>query len=283
MYHMILVKMMSNHFLWNSLKFSVAFLGGSIDQLTSNGNVQPENEFVFNKTTLDMTLYDIAIGFGKLGLTMDLSRFTGDSFTTPDGNYLVSSNTGWSAGIFHEITFMGGRNLLNLFYGTGAAENYKAVISQPPGLVFMPAEVVDVGGFRRFRVINDVQADLGYSFSLQGLISYQRLVNNQSGGNTLDWISAGIRPAYHFNRYFSLVGELGMDYSDQEFTDSGYLLKATIAPQISPQNRIMSRPVLRAYFTYAKWSESFIGRIATGSFANSDHGISLGLQMEVWW
>jgi len=272
-----------NLLLWNSVKLSVAFLGGSIDQLTSNGNVQPENEFVFNKTTLDMTLYDIAIGFGKLGLTIDLSRFTGDSFTTPDGSYLVSSNTAWSGGIFHEIPFTGGRNLFNLFYGTGAAENYKAVITQPLGVIFMPAEVIDVGGFRRFRVINDIQADLSSSFSLQGLVSYQRLANNQSGGNTLNWFSAGVRPAYHFNRYFSLVGEVGMDYSDQVFTDSGYLLKATIAPQISPLNRIMSRPALRAYFTYAKWSDSFIGRVATGSFASSDHGISFGLQMEVWW
>lgn len=68
--------------LGNSMKFSLAYLGGSIDELTSNGNVLPENEFAFNKTTLDMSLYDIDIGFWEIGFTIDLSGFKGDSIVT---------------------------------------------------------------------------------------------------------------------------------------------------------------------------------------------------------
>lgn len=269
--------------LWNGFKLSLAYLGGSIDQLTSNGNVQPINEIVFNKTTLDLTIYDIAVGSGKLGFTFDMSNFKGDSVVLDDGTYYISSDVGWSAGLFYEIPFKGGRNLLNLFYGSGAAENYKAIISQPMGIIPTPGEEIDVGGFSRFRVINDLTLDLSPTFSVQGLLLYQRLTNMQSGSNILNWISAGIRPSYHFNRYFSLVGELGMDYTEQESMESGVLFKATIAPQISPLNKIMSRPALRAYFTYANWTDSFVGQVATGSFADQDHGISLGLQMEVWW
>lgn len=269
--------------LWNSLRLSLAYLGGSIDQLTSNGNVQPSNQFLLNKTTLDLSIYDIAVGSGKLGFTFDLSNFRGDSAVIGDDTYYVSSDVGWSAGLFYDIPFSGGRNLINLFYGSGAAENYKAVISQPMGIVPVPGEEIDVGAFRRFRVINDLLLDVSPAFSLQGLLSYQQLKNNQAGGNILNWFSAGLRPSYHFNRYFSLVGELGMDYTEQEDMESGVLFKATIAPQISPLNKIMSRPALRAYFTYAKWSDSFIGQVATASFADQDHGLSFGLQMEVWW
>lgn len=269
--------------LWNSFRLSLAYLGGSIDQLTSNGNVQPSNQFVLNKTTLDLTIYDIALGSGKLGFTFDVSNFKGDSAVLEEGTYFVGSDVGWSAGLFYEIPFPGGRNLINLFYGSGAAENYRAVISQPMGIIPLPGEEINVDGFRRFRIINDLLLDLGPGLSLQGLLSYQRLENNQAVGNILNWLSAGIRPSYHFNRYFSLVGEMGMDYTEQVSMEQGVLFKATIAPQISPLNKIMSRPAIRAYFTYATWSDSFIGQVATASFADQDHGLSLGLQMEVWW
>jgi maltoporin len=74
-----------------------------------------------------------------------------------------------------------------------------------------------------------------------------------------------------------------MDYNTREGHNNGTVLKMTLAPQISLLNKIMSRPALRAYFTYAHWSDEFIGQVATGSFAEQNHGISMGLQMEVWW
>jgi maltoporin len=262
---------------------SLAFLGGSIDELTSSGSVQPENQFVLNKTTIDLSLYDLDVPFGKLGFNVAVSNFNGDSVQTSEGIYSAASNTGWSAGVFHELSFAGGRNLINLFFGTGAAESYKAVIRQPLGIEAMPGIPIDVGGFRRFRILNDLQIDLSPSFSLLGLILYQQLRNNQPSMNRLDWVSAGIRPLYHFGRYFSLAGEAGIDYTNQEGGDRGTLMKLTLAPQISPLNKILSRPAIRAYFTYARWTDDFIGKVASGSFAGQNHGISMGLQMEVWW
>jgi len=262
---------------------SLAFLGGSIDELTSSGSVQPVNEFVLNKTTIDLSLYDIVLPVGTLGLNVALSNFNGDSVQTSEGIYSATSNTGWSAGIFHEFTFSGGRNLLNIFYGTGAAESYKAVIRQPLGIEASPGIPIHVGGFRRFRILNDLQVDLSPSFSLLGLLLYQQLRNSQPSMNHLDWVSAGIRPVVHFGRYFSVAGEAGIDYTHQEGGEQGTLLKLTLAPQISPLNKILSRPALRAYFTYARWSDAFIGEVASGSFPDRNQGISMGLQMEVWW
>ena len=116
-----------------------------------------------------------------------------------------------------------------------------------------------------------------------GLLMYQQLDNNQPEHNKLDWFSAGLRPSYHFNRYFSLVGEVGMDYTKQEGLDKGSVWKFTVAPQISPLNKILSRPALRAYFTYAYWSDAFTGQVAIASYSGQNQGISFGLQMEVWW
>ena len=267
----------------NFAKLSLAYLGGSIDELTSSGSVQPLTEFSFNKTTLDLTMYDIDIGLGTLGVTLVLSNFDGDSVETTDGVFKVNSSLGWSAGLFHVVPFEGGRNLLNIFYGTGAAENYKALISQPLGITPAPGQEIEVSGFRRFRVINDLAYDFGPNFSMLGLLMYQRLNNNQPAHNKLDWFSAGIRPAYHFNRYFSLVGEVGMDYTRQEGINSGTVIKFTLAPQISPLNKILSRPALRAYFTYAHWSDDYVGQVASAAYPDQNRGISFGLQMEVWW
>ena len=85
------------------------------------------------------------------------------------------------------------------------------------------------------------------------------------------------------NPYFSLIAELGFDYTNHKDFEDGRLFKVTIAPQLSPLNKILSRPALRAYFTYAHWSESFMGSIASISFPDQQNGISIGIQMEVWW
>jgi maltoporin len=43
---------------------------------------------------------------------------------------------------------------------------------------------------------------------------------------------------------------------------SGALFKVTLAPQITPQVAALSRPSLRAYVTWARWSDGFVGRVA---------------------
>ena len=116
-----------------------------------------------------------------------------------------------------------------------------------------------------------------------GVFIYQYIDNNMPRNNILHWSTAGVRPVYFFNRYFSLAAELGWDYTSQSGLDKGSLYKMTLAPQITPFNKILTRPVLRAYFTYAKWSEAFIGQVATNSFAEQSQGLSIGIQMEVWW
>ena len=72
------------------------------------------------------------------------------------------------------------------------------------------------------------------------------------------WLSFGVRPVVHFNKYISLALEGGVDYVDDSATGvHDYLYKVTLAPQVSLGGRFMSRPVLRLYVTYAGWGNGF--------------------------
>ena len=75
-----------------------------------------------------------------------------------------------------------------------------------------------------------------------------------------------------------------MDYVANSLTGtSGNLFKLTLAPQVALGNRFFSRPVLRAYITYAQWSDVFVGRVGGQDYQNLSNGFSYGLQMETWW
>jgi len=42
-------------------------------------------------------------------------------------------------------------------------------------------------------------------------------------------------------------------------------------------------PSLRAFVTWAHWSDSFRGSIASATNPNAVHGSAIGVQMETWW
>ena len=77
--------------------------------------------------------------------------------------------------------------------------------------------------------------------------------------------------------------ELGWDYTKQEGGDSGSLIKITLAPQISSNNTAMSRPSIRAFITYAFWSDSFVGEVSPFSLGTQNNGLTIGIQAETWW
>jgi maltoporin len=59
--------------------------------------------------------------------------------------------------------------------------------------------------------------------------------------------------------------------------------KLTLAPQVSLGDEFFSRPVLRAFLTYAMWSDGLQGEIGGPDYAGKDSGFTWGLQMESWW
>jgi maltoporin len=47
--------------------------------------------------------------------------------------------------------------------------------------------------------------------------------------------------------------------------------------------RKASRRVLRAFITYAQWSDAFVGQVGGQDCEGLNNGFTYGLQMETWW
>ncbi len=62
----------------DEMKWALAWLGGSIDDLDSSGTAFA-NDYHFNKNTIDARLYDIDAGVGNLALSFDIADFSGDT------------------------------------------------------------------------------------------------------------------------------------------------------------------------------------------------------------
>ena len=45
----------------------------------------------------------------------------------------------------------------------------------------------------------------------------------------------------------------------------------------------LSRPSLRAYVTWASWSDAFVGMVAPVRYGDQTHGLAVGVQLETWW
>ena len=88
----------------------------------------------------------------------------------------------------------------------------------------------------------------------------------------------------HLNKYVGLAFEGGVDWVKDEAADtSAPLYKLTFAPQVSLGGRFMSRPVLRAFVTYAHWGDDFVGSVGGNDYSTANDGFTYGVQMEVWW
>lgn len=268
----------------DDMKWALAWLGGSIDDLDSRGTAYV-NDYHFNKNTIDARLYDIGTGIGTLALSFDLADFSGDTLDTGSPTPIeVKDSTGWAAGAI--LTSALSENLENRFtaqYGEGAADNFRAVITAPQGIDLTTATTIDTDDTRRLRLTDDIVINQGNPLSLQAIAVYEHYDNGADAQNTIDWFSVGARPVYHFNRYFSLAFEAGADYTNQKDGMEGVLSKFTLAPQIQPAAEFFSRPSIRAFFTYAKWSDDFEGSVAPISYGSDTEGFSFGLQMEAWW
>ena len=268
--------------LGDELKWAFAWLGGSIDELDSSG-ITYDNDYHFNKNTFDFRLYEIPTGIGKLELIVDLADFSGDRLSTTNGaDIIIESGFGWALGAVLKSELSEEMdNRFTVQYGAGVADNFRAVITAPQGITLAAGDTFKTKDTARLRITDDIVIDNGSPVSLQCAAVYENYDNGVNGN--IDWISLGARPVYHFNDYYSLAFEAGADYTNQRDGMEGVVGKFTIAPQIQPAAKHFSRPSIRAFFTYAVWSDGFKGEVANVGYGNETQGISAGVQMETWW
>jgi maltoporin len=131
---------------------------------------------------------------------------------------------------------------------------------------------------KRLRAINHTTYNVNEKWAFHFAVEYDR---HLKGSNIADqWLSAGIRPVYRVTQTFHLVTEVG--HSIVQNVGERHLTRLTIAPQLSINENIWGRPVLRAFYTHSIWNDKNMAKVAevAPTYANKTNGGSFGLQME---
>jgi maltoporin len=267
-------------------KLALAWIGSGIQDgvYSSDIAVQPtiSNEAGFSKQSFVLSLYDVPMPWGKgeFGAVFTTQK----SGKTEAGAQAPDSEGGAITFIHTHEKFIDddGVNKFSLQYGTGSAKTFTSgfeTTTLTNGTFILP----DEWDSWRFRATESFTVKPWEHLSIGPALVYQYTDYRNLMGHR-HWLSAGVRPIYHFNKYLSLAFEPGVDHVDDSGSHQvGTLYKITLAPQVSLGDKFFSRPVLRAYVTYAGWTDSFKGQVGGPDFANETSGWTWGMQMEVWW
>jgi len=248
-------------------KLALGYLSGARPDITTeNGN--------YAKNNIDMRLYDIKAPGGTGGVWFDFANSKGG--TTSDGS-LIPTSSGYAFGIRHQrLEWHGGYHSFSIQYGTGAASNFSTSIDDPTRFVNSSA---------RFLLTEQVVVQPNQRFAIMPIFVYQRIKDGNPQHPWQQWVSFGARPEVFFTKYLSLAFEGGVDHTHSQIAPvyDGWLRKFTIAPQIGAGRKFFSRPVLRAFMTYANWSDGLRGFVGGTPFQNRTSGLTYGVQAETWW
>lgn len=263
---------------------SIAWIGGSIDKLDSSGSALLDG--VSGKNSLDIRFSDLSVPGGKGMIWLDIANVK-DSKQPNGSNVEILGSTGAAFGFLHEAEdIFGGTNRAMVQYGFGAASNFKS--TEPDyGVIAPPNDqdplTVDYSDVTHFRFTNDLVIKPSDHWSMQATAVYDSYDTGLAENGQVDWFSFGLRPVYYLNDYFSLALEAGVDHTRQKGGDSGEVYKITFAPQISPGKGYFSRPSIRLFFTYAAWSDDFVGKVSPQNYGGDSQGLNIGVQAEAWW
>jgi maltoporin len=244
----------------------LAFLAGArTDIVTQNGNLA--------KSNIDLRVYDLKGPAGLWAGWFDFATSKGGTTTTGAS---VPTTNGYAFGLRHQrLEWHGGYHAFTVQYGTGAASNFSTSIDNPTPFLHSSAQLL---------ITEQVLVQPNDRFAIMPIFVYQRTKdgNPQDGWN--QWASFGARPVIFFTRYLSLAFESGFDHTESGSGQyDGWLRKFTIAPQIGAGRKFFSRPVLRAFVTYASWSDGLRGFVGGVPYLTRTNGLTYGVQTETWW
>ena len=246
-------------------KLALSYLSGARpDIITQNGNL--------TKSNVDVRFYDLKGPAGLWAGWFDFATSKGGTTTT---GTVIPTTTGYAFGLRHQrLEWHGGYNALGVQYGTGPASNFSTAIDDPTAFINSTA---------RFLVTEQVVFQPNDRFAIMPIFIYQRTKdgNPQHGWN--QWVSFGARPEVFFTKYLSLAFEGGFDHTQSRGQYDGWVRKFTIAPQLGAGRKFFSRPVLRAFLTYASWSDGLRGFVGGVPYQNRTSGLTYGVQAETWW
>jgi len=247
-------------------KMAVAWLSGARpDIVTGNGYLA--------KSNVDVRLYDLKGPAGLWGGWFDYATAKGG---TVSGGTAIPSTDGYALGLRHQsLEWHGGYHTFSVQYGTGAASNFSTSIDNPtPWLQ----------SSKRLLMAEHLLIQPNDRFAIMPIFVFQRTKDGNPQHDWDQWVSFGARPEVFFTKYLSLAFEAGMDHTHSPSGNyDGWLRKFTIAPQIGAGRKFFSRPVLRAFLTYANWSGDLRGLVGGVPYLKRTSGLTYGVQAETWW
>jgi maltoporin len=259
-------------------KLAVAFINGARpDVVTENGNLA--------KSNIDVSLYDVKKPFGLWGLWFDYATSKGGTVTSVTAPGLTTLTTipttdGYAFGFRHQqLEWHGGYQTFMFQYGTGAASNF----SGPGNGTTIPNPTPYINYSRQLLFTEQLVVQPNDKFAVMPIFVFQRTKDGNPQHDWVQWASFGVRPEVFFTKHLSLTGDCGFDHTHLPGSYDGWLRKCTIAPQIGADRKFFGRPVLRAFLTYANWSDGFRGFVGGVPFQNRTDGLTYGVQMEHWW
>ena len=259
-------------------KAAVAFIGvARPDVVTQNGSMTTSH--------IDATVYDVKGPLGLWGVWFDYATSRGGQVTSasvPGSSAVpnIPSTNGYAYGIRHQrLEWHGGYHTFLIQYGTGAASNFSG-----PGIgTTIPTPSPDTAKSKQFLVTEQIVLQPNDKFAVMPIFLFQRLKNLNTQNEWQQWVSFGVRPQVFLSRHLSLTGDCGFDHTNLPGSYDGWLRKCTFAPQIGADRKFFGRPVLRAFVTYANWSNGFRGLVGGVPFENETAGLTYGVQAEHWW
>ena len=246
-------------------KLAVSYLAGARpDIVTDNGALSRNN--------VDVRFYDVKAPLGTVAGWFTFATSKGG--TTPAGEKISTTN-GYAFGFRHQrLEWHGGYHVFGIQYGTGAASNFSTSIDDPTPYLHSS---------RRLLVTEQVLFQPNDWFAIMPIFIYQRYKDGDPRHNWNQWVSFGARPQVFFTKYISLAMEAGFDHTRSGAGQyEGWLRKFTIAPQIGAGRKFFSRPVLRAFVTFADWSDGLRGFVGGTPYLNRTLGLTYGVQAETW-
>lgn len=255
-------------------KLAVAFLSGARpDIVTQNGTLA--------KSNIDVRLYSVrgphlwGVPEGLWSGWFDYAWSKGGSTSGGTTSTVIPTTDGYAFGLKHELLeWHGGYHSFSVQYGTGAASNFSTSIIGPAPYINRSAQLL---------VTEQVVYQPNDRFAIMPIFVYQQTKDGNPQHRWNQWESFGARPEVFFTKHLSLALEGGFDHTNAPGQYDGWLRKVTVAPQIGVGRKFFSRPVLRAFVTYATWSDGFRGLVGGAPYTNRTNGLTYGVQTETWW
>jgi maltoporin len=247
-------------------KLAVGWLSGARpDVVTENGYLA--------KSNVDVRLYDLK---GPAGLWAGWFDFATSKGGKTSNGVVIPTTDGYAFGLRHQsLEWHGGFHTFSIQYGTGAASDFSASVDDPTPYL---------RNSKRLLMSESLLFQPNERFAIMPIFVYQRAKDGIPGHDWNQWVSFGARPEFFFTKYLSLAMEGGFDHTHSPSGQyEGWLRKFTIAPQIGAGRKFFSRPVLRAFLTYADWSDGLRGFVGGVPYLRRTSGLTYGVQAETWW